>query len=164
MAKKKKHKKIVSRTKDLGERCAEPTDYEKLAECVAKAIADENDKRINAYSVTGEWMKFVICPVFWLISVLSAVFCVGFFIYGCNMFKVLDTRSMISTQDIISIAKGFISNIFSLIFAGIAVSAFFAGKEFDRETDRQFVVSVFSGMVSLVALIVAFIALFIEVR
>lgn len=49
-----------------------------------------------------------------------------------------------------------------LICIAIALPAFWTGKEFDQEKDRQFVVSVFSGMLSLVALIVAIIALVIK--
>lgn len=155
MAKKKRHKRIVSHTKDFSGNCVEPIDYEKLANCIAKATADENDKRMNSYSVTREWMKFIICPVFWLIAVVSLVLCIGCFIY-CYI--------ELCGQDIINMFRGFISFILGLTFITISLFAFLAGKELNKETDKQFVVSVFSGMIALVALIVAFVALFMEVR
>lgn len=130
-------------------------DYEKLADCVAKAIAKENDVRINTYSITREWMKFIIAPVFWVISILMAVLTVGFFITTISIFNAL----MDNPMDISKGIEGIISFVLTLMCGALAILAFAAGKEIDKERDRQFVVSVFSGMVSLAALIVALVAL-----
>lgn len=157
-----KRKKAMRTTKPSGAESANKTiidiDYEKLADCVAKAIAEESDRRINAQSITREWMKFIIAPVFWGISVLTAILAAGFAINGASTFNSWSQN----TTDIQSAVEGFISFVLALICIGIALPAFWAGKEFDQEKDRQFVVSVFSGMLSLVALIVAIIALVIK--
>lgn len=80
-------------------------DYEKLANCMAKAIVEEHDRRINAQSITREWMKFIIAPVFWGISVLTAILAVGFAINGVSTFNSWSQN----TTDIKSAIEGFIS-------------------------------------------------------
>lgn len=131
-----------------------PLDYERLAKCIAKAIAEENDKRANARSVTREWMKFIIAPIFWIIIISSAILSIAFFIVTFNALKIINVTTILQSM---------ISFMLALIFLGTALMAFFADREFEKEKDKQFVVSVFSGMISLVALIVALIALFMEV-
>lgn len=159
MGKRKKSMKTTRPSKlETANKTIVDIDYEKLADCMAKAIAEEHDRRINAQSITREWMKFIIAPVFWGISVLTAILAVGFAINGVSTFNSWSQN----TTDIKSVIEGFISFVLMLICIAIALPAFWAGKEFDQEKDRQFVVSVFSGMLSLVALIVAIIALVIK--
>lgn len=154
-----KRKKSIKTTRpsraEIANRAIIDIDYEKLADCVAKAIAKENDVRINTYSITREWMKFIIAPVFWVISILMAVLTVGFFITTISIFNAL----MDNPMDISKGIEGIISFVLTLMCGALAILAFAAGKEIDKERDRQFVVSVFSGMVSLAALIVALVAL-----
>ena len=151
----KNNRKSTSRTQDSAENSVEPIDYERLAKCIAKAIAEENDRRATAYSVTREWMKFVISPIFVLIIVLSAILSIVFFLATFNILITIDGATVLQRM---------ISFILSLTFLSIAIMAFFANKEFDKEKDKQFVASVFSGMISLVALIVALVAFFMEVE
>lgn len=132
-----------------------PLDYEKLAKCIAKAIAEENDKRTNAYSITSEWMKFIITPIFWIIIILSAILSIALSIVAI---------SYLSSNNPITMLQGGLSFMAALFLGTIAIMTFFAIKEIDKEKDKQFVVSVFSGMISLVALIVALVALFMEVK
>ena len=132
-----------------------PLDYERLAKCIAKAIAEENDKRANVHSVTREWMKFIISPIFWLIIILTAVLSVAFFIAAFNTLNTINATTILQSM---------VSFMLALIFLSIAIMAFFADREFEKEKDKHFVVSVFSGMISLVALIVALVALFMGVR
>lgn len=154
-----KRKKSIKTTRpsraEIANRAIIDIDYEKLADCVAKAIAKENDVRINTYSITREWMKFIIAPVFWVISILMAVLTVGFLITTISIFNAL----MDNPMDISKVIEGMISFVLTLMCGALAILAFAAGKEIDKERDRQFVVSVFSGMVSLAALIVALVAL-----
>lgn len=131
-----------------------PLDYERLAKCIAKAIAEENDKQVNAHSVTREWLKFIIAPIFWMIIISSAILSIAFFIVTFNTLKIINVTTILQSM---------ISFMLALIFLSTALMAFFAGREFEKEKDKQFVVSVFSGMISLVALIVALVALFMEV-
>ena len=155
MAKKKHRKETAIRINEFEKGFVEPLDYERLAECIAKAIAEENGKHTNAYSVTREWMKYIISPVFWLISAITLFLCVGCFTYGISMLK---------TGSFTDVLKAFVSFGFGLIFISVAIPTFLAGKEFGKETDKQFVVSVFSGMVSLVALIISFVVLVMGVK
>lgn len=157
MGKRKKLKATTHNDVAVANELMVAIDYEKLADCLAKAIAEESDKRINAYSITREWMKFIIAPVFWSISVLTAILAVGFFITTLNALNCWTG----DLADIPNAIKGLVSFVLTLMSIFISIAAFFAGKEIDQEQDRQFVVSVFSGMVSLVALIVALVALVI---
>lgn len=155
-----KRKKSMKTTRPNGTEAANKTivdiDYEKLADCMAKAIAAENDKRINAYSITREWMKFIIAPVFWVMSVLMAILSVGFFVTSVSALNAWMDSSVDMLEKGI---EGIVSFMFALICGAFAIFAFAAGREIDKERDRQFVVAVFSGMVSLAALIVALAAL-----
>ena len=126
-----------------------PLDYERLAKCIAKEIAEENDRRANAFSATREWMKFIMIPIFWLIIALSAV---------------LGVALLVATFNTTTVFQGLISFFLALIFLTIAIMAFLADRDFEKEKDKQFVVSVFSGMISLVALIVALAALLMGVK
>ena len=154
MGKKKKQKKIIQNSGQLVNASLSEIDYEKLAVCIAKAMVEENDKRVNAYSVTRELMKFIVTPVFWAIAVLMMLFAVAFFVVALPCLE-----EGVNTSNFSEFFKGLISFLLSLISLGVALFSFFAGKEFDKEKDRQFVVAVFSGMVSLAALIVALVAL-----
>ncbi len=155
MAKKKKQKGKACKRSGLENPPSTVIDYEKLASCVAKAIAEENDKRTNSYSITREWMKVIICPVFWIFSALMALFGIASIISAIIFFAKLPNATNVS-----NLFGGIISFMLCLICSGTALLALFAGKEFDQEKDRKFVVAVFSGMVSLVALIVSLVALF----
>ena len=154
MGKRKKQKNIIQNSSQPVNASLSEIDYEKLATCIAKAMVEENDKRVNAYSVTRELMKFIITPMFWVIAILLALFTVAFFIVALPCLE-----EGLNSSNFGEFFKGIISFLLSLISLGIALFSFFAGKEFDRENDRQFVVAVFSGMVSLAALIVALVAL-----
>lgn len=152
---KKKKQKNINRSSDQSVNIFSSTiDYEKLANCIAKAMAEENDKRVNSYSATRELMKFIVTPMFWSIAALMILFTVAFFIVALPCLEKGFNSSNTS-----EFFKGIISFLLALISLGIALFSFFAGKEFDEEKDRQFVVAVFSGMVSLAALIVALVAL-----
>lgn len=165
MAKKKKHRETTAPTRESAESIVEPLDYKKLAQCIAKAIAEENDKRMNAYSVTREWMKYIAWPIFGFIIILMVAFSIWGFIMTVTSFSAVYSSPTFSVTDIITtLLKGIASFAVTLLCSGIATFAFFACKEFEEETDRQFVVSVFSSMVSLVALIVALAALFMGVK
>ena len=131
-----------------------PLDYERLAKCIAKAVSEENDKWANAHSVTREWLKFIITPIFWMIIISSAILSIAFFIITFSTLSIINTTTVF---------RSIVSFMLALIFLSTALMAFFADREFEKEKDKQFVVSVFSGMISLVALIVALVALFMEV-
>lgn len=125
-------------------------DYDKLAHCIAKAIAEENEKENKQYSATRELLKFVLTPILFLVSLLSLVIGIVLSVY---------TFSHINTGNIYEMATSMIVFISGLACFSIAVISFMAGKEIDKETDRQFVVAVFSGVVALIALVISIISL-----
>ena len=140
MAKKKKNKLVREKmfNKDA-------IDYERLARCIAKAISEENDKRTNSYSITRELLKFLICPIFWCITGTMALLAVVFLIttFRCLVIEKINPLA------------SFIPFMLALLSISIAVASFYASKEIDKEKDKQFVTSIFSALVSLVALIVS---------
>lgn len=86
------------------------------------------------------------------------------FMMTVTTFDAISSSSTFSVTYIVTLLKGLVSFVVALLCSGMAVLAFFAGKEFEKEKDRQFVVSVFSSMVSLVALIVALAAILMGVK
>ena len=57
-------------------------DYDKLAEAIVKA----NEKQSQKYSVSREWMKFIIYPVFWGVAIITGIsifFFFSWFWYWC---------------------------------------------------------------------------------
>lgn len=137
----------------------EQIDYDRLADCIAKAVASENEKRAEKYSITREWMKFIIIPVLGTVSVVVGLLGIAFFIQAIS--SIVDLASPIWSFQ--SLLKLIIAFFFALICFAISLFTFFAAKELDKEKDRQFVVAVFSSMVSLGALVVALVALYMGV-
>lgn len=125
-------------------------DYDKIAEAIVKAHEKQNQK----YSISREWMKFIITPVFWGIAAISGLFSVAFLIYGVRTFE-----SALNNTDWSQSVSGFVSLCASFFMISICLSSFFAAKEIDKETDKQYVATIFSNIVALVALVVALISL-----
>ncbi|MBR3918130.1 MAG: hypothetical protein IKJ59_05280 [Clostridia bacterium] len=127
-------------------------DYDKLAESIVKASKIEDEKR----SLSREWMKFVITPIFWLFTVISGLFAIGFFV---EIFQIIKTlKGNISEwEQWITIAVGF---ILSLFFVVVCIFTIATAREIEKENNKQYVAAMFSNIVALVALIVALIALF----
>lgn len=145
---KKKGEEIVSVSATV-----EPIDYDKLAD----AIVALQGKQGSQYSVTREWMKFLIIPVFWGIAVLTGLLGIAFVWSGT---VILNEALKISTDE--SITKfciGVLGFAFGLFFIGVSILTGASAREIDKEKDKNFVVAVFSGIVSLVALVVSLIAL-----
>lgn len=152
-------KRIVAGAKKFDKAPVEPLDYDRLAKCIAKEISAENDRRANARSDTREWMKFITWPIIIAFSILMASLGVGCLIVALKAFGAALSPLTLSMNTLMIFLKGELFFALSLMCIGAATTAFFASKEFEGETDRQFVASVFSSMVSLTALIVAFLAL-----
>lgn len=154
----KKRKKTVKNNQHTTREILPQTieiDYEKLANCISDSVKKQDSS--GDYSIVREWMKFLIYPVFWGISLLL------FSIAAYSFVEVMRYSAIFSSTDTKALIKGmpplmgyFILMLFSLS-AGIV--SIFAAKELNNEKDKQFVASVFSNVVSLVALIVALIAL-----
>ena len=125
-------------------------DYDKIAEAIVKAHESQSQK----YSISREWMKFIITPVFWGIAVISGLLAVALFIYGVGTFE-----SALNNEDWSQAVSSCVSLCASFFMISICLSSFFAAKEIDKETDKQYVATIFSNIVALVALVVALISL-----
>ena len=148
----KKGKEIVSVSAIV-----EPIDYDKLAE----AIVTAQEKQTEQYSVTREWMKTLVVPVFWGIAILSGLLGAAFVWQGGKTFvEALQHSSAGWFLDACVGGTGFIIGLF---FIAVAILTGASAKEVDKEKDKNFVVAVFSGIVSLVALVVSCIALILGV-
>ena len=147
---KRKGKEIVSLSAEV-----ESIDYDKLAEAIVKA----NEKQNQKYSMSREWMKFIIYPVFWGVAIIAGILAIAFLIYGGKtIFELANIRTL-ADFDFSKVVAGIVSFCLSLFLISICLSTIFTAKEIDKETDRQYVAAMFSNIVALVALVVSLIAL-----
>lgn len=162
-------------------------DYDKLAQAIVKAnrlaekteqVHEESEKKGNAFVVFWKavWKlltgKYKVEGEYWITSVFSVILSAIFFIVGwlgfigsigAFAYFLYYAIKVLSWTGAESIAQ----NIFFLIFELVIVFIAFlislmmigAGREAQKLKDKNFIVSAFSGMVSLVALIVSLIAL-----
>ena len=147
---KRKGKEIVSLSTEV-----ESIDYDKLAEAIVKA----NEKQNKKYSMSREWMKFIIYPVFWGVAVIAGILAIAFLIYGGKTIFGLATISTLAEFDLSKIVAGPVSFCVGLFLISICLSTIFTAKEIDKETDRQYVAAMFSNIVTLIALVVSLVAL-----
>jgi len=131
-------------------------DYDKLAEAIVKANrkADEliaNNAITKSFSFTSSIILYIIAGIGY---VISSVFLCASIIYISEMvwlefFKILS--NILTIFEFLSLIV--LIGLYSHLLWG-------AAKEIEKEKDKNFVVSIFSGVVGFVALIVALIALF----
>ncbi|MBQ6851771.1 MAG: hypothetical protein IJO04_01910 [Oscillospiraceae bacterium] len=131
----------------------EPIDYDKLAEAIVAA----QEKQTSQYSVTREWMKILVVPVFWGIAIVTGLLGIVFIWQGGKTF--VESFQNSAEKWLLDACVGGTGFIIGLFFIAIAILTGASAKEIDKEKDKNFVVSVFSGIVSLVALVVSLIAL-----
>ena len=154
MAKKKEKPQVINNIQELNLEI----DYDKLAESIVKAQEkSENEANKNKKFISGTFAMIIslafrgVAILGWLISLVTPI-------------------------AIINMAKSFVwnevnavmGNIFSIAFAValfvvLVLYSFLlwkSAKEIETEKDRNYIISVFSGIVSFAALIVALVALF----
>ena len=103
-------------------------------------------------------MKFVLYPVYVGIIFFSALLSLS-----CIYFSFKKIISACNWPiDFIELTAGVIVFFIGLFLIPVVISSYMSLKEIDKEKDRQFVASMFSNMVSLVAFVVALIALIKE--
>ena len=132
-------------------------DCDKLAEAIVKAQENANEypnekMTIGFFAIISN-LFFNIAG--WIIAVLSVVLCISAWVVGINS---------LSWNRIPDFAlSGFILIITTLILVVIfLISIMMIGtaKEIKKSRDKNFIISVFSALTGLVALIIALIALF----
>lgn len=147
MAKKKSNPTVVNNIESVNMEI----DYDKLAEAIVKAQEKANEK----YSVSRELMKFVITPIFWILTVFSGVLSITFF-----AFLFASAKDLLSNENWVAGGLSLLFVFFVALFTLIlTVFLGLTAKEIDEENDRNYIASIFSNIVAIVALIVALIAL-----
>ena len=154
MAKKKDKPQVINNIQELNLEI----DYDKLAEAMIKAqeksetVANKNPK------YTSSTFALLISITFRIVAVIGWLLTITIPIAVVNIVGKLVWNNVGNfTTNIISIA------IIVVIGVAIGVYSFFlwkSAKEIEAEKDRNYIISVFSGIVSFAALIVALVALF----
>ena len=147
MAKKKNNTTVVNNIDSVNLEI----DYDKLAEAIVKAQQKANEQ----YSVSREMMKFVITPVFWILTFVTGFISVAF--WGV---LITSANDMLNDENWLAGAITLLI-VFFIAFFSLALTFFLGAtaKEIDNENDRNYISSMFSNVVAIVALIVALIAL-----
>ena len=133
-------------------------DYDKLAEAIMKAQY-EAEQQAKQKSYVSNSFAFWISLFFRLVPVFGIAVC------GIGVFSIIDYAVNIAVWNTIN---NIIANVFLLWVMGVllvslgayCIIMWKAAKEIEQEKDKNFIVSVFSGIVSFAALIVALAALF----
>lgn len=130
-------------------------DYDRLAEAIVKA----NEKQSQEYSVSREWMKFIIYPVFWGVAIIAGIMSVICMIYGIGTLVSFVNTTVLSEINWHELTTGFLSICIGFFMITVCLATIWTAKEIDQEKDRQYVAAMFSNIVALVALVVSLIAL-----
>ena len=133
-------------------------DYDKLAEAIMKAQY-EAEQQAKQKSYVSNSFAFWISLFFRLVPVFGIAVC------GIGVFSIIDYAVNIAVWNTIN---NIISNVLALVVMSVllislgayCIIMWKAAKEIEQEKDKNFIVSVFSGIVSFAALIVALVALF----
>lgn len=172
MAKKKEKPRIINNIQELNLEI----DYDKLAEAVvmaqrkSKGTPEEiasgeigfwksiwyiiQNKKKTSGEILAEAMSLLMSFVFNILAtllLLGGIVCVGiFFVY---IFRFVTGQLPITFDAITILSLGLLLAVFALLMRGIA-------NDISWEKDRNYIVAIFSSIVSFAALIVALIALF----
>ena len=157
MAKKKDKPQVIN---NIGKLNLE-IDYDKLAEAIVKASNKEKQQSEKKSFVSNSfafWISLVFrfAP---LVGVVASVFGVFLTYQYATIVAVWNTGYDI----VFNILVLCLMVLILLSVIGYCVIMWRAAKEIEQEKDKNFVVAVFSGIVSFAALIVALVALFKEV-
>ena len=127
-------------------------DYDELADAMVKA----QKKYAEADSTISKMMSTLVGLAFYFISIIAMLLSPIVFIYA--WWYTLTSGKL---ADIIQILLflGFVSGLCSVVFV-LGVALFRSAKELETEKDKQFIVAVFSAMMSFSAMVVALISIF----
>lgn len=161
MSRRKYKKKKDEETKVNIEKVNIEIDYDKLAEVIVKPKEIVNAEQVTnngtKSNTVSSFFAAIISIVFGLLGAFSVLMAIGGVI---SFFQYLPKSIWTNCDAIInSINQILVYLILIIIFVVFAFLSFSSIKEIMREKDRNYIVSVFSALTSLVALIVAFIAL-----
>ena len=150
--KKKKQKEIANKPSTTSPQkiVLQEIDYDKLADAIVKA----NNKQQEEYSPSREWMKYILTPIFWSISVVTGFLSIAMFVSLCqNANEIFENFT--ATNVVILLIKILIT-FFTI---GFCAFSFVGAREIEKEKDRAYVATIFSNTVAIIALAIAVIAL-----
>ena len=154
MAKKKDKPQVVNNIQELNLEI----DYDKLAEAIVKANSQLDAEANKRKKFTSGMFSISVFVILRVIALLGWIIAFALLIGSINTFMEM------SWNDFSTIS----GNIFQIIYL-ITITVLLvlyplmlwkSAKEIETEKDRNYIISVFSGIVSFAALIVALVALF----
>ena len=154
MSKKKDKPQVINNIQELNLEI----DYDKLAESIVKAQEKSENEINRKKKFTSGTFAMIISFAFRGVAIL------GWLIALATPIAIINVAKSFLWVE----ANAIVGNVFSIAFA---VALFFvlnlyslllwkSAKEIETEKDRNYIISVFSGIVSFAALIVALVALF----
>ena len=154
MAKKKDKPQIINNIKELNLEI----DYDKLAEAIVKAQDKSNSKAKEELKYMSGTFAIVTATILRCIAVLIAGTA---FVIPFRLGTMLGSLKWNGFKaSVINVANIGFETAMIAVLALYSYLLFKCAKEIQTEKDRHYVVSVFSGIVSFVALVVALVALF----
>ena len=133
-------------------------DYDKLAEAMVKAQVISEDEENKKRKFTSGSFAMLIMIAFHIFSVFVGLLSV------LLVWAPVFSWSTLQWNGFTNIVTSIVIIVFCVVFAIVlglyAVLLWKSAKEIETEKDRNYIISVFSGIVSFAALIVALVALF----
>ena len=154
MAKKKEKPQVINNVQELNLEI----DYEKLAEAIVKAQEKSENEANRKKKFTSGTFAMIISLAFRGVAIL------GWLIALVTLIAIINMAKSFVWVDVNAV----VGNVFNIAFAValfvvLVLYSFLlwkSAKEIETEKDRNYIISVFSGIVSFAALIVALVALF----
>ena len=153
MGKKKENQQIVNNIQNLNLEI----DYDKLAEAIVEAQENAAATAKNKKRYTLGTFAMPLIMAFYGLSILGWIFVLATPFAVCQLWNTFSWSSV--TESISSIIVLLFMLIIVVTVALYSILLWKSAKEVEAETDRNYVISMFSGVVSFAALIVALVAL-----
>ena len=154
MAKKKDKPQIINNIQELNLEI----DYDKLAEAIVKANSQLDAEANKSKKFTSGMFSISVFVILRVIALLGWIIAFALLIGSINTFIEM------SWNDFSTISGNIFQIIYSITITVLLVlyplMLWKSAKEIETEKDRNYIISVFSGIVSFAALIVALVALF----
>ena len=154
MAKKKDKPQVIN---NIGEMNLE-IDYDKLAEAIVKAQEKSENIANRKKKFTSGAFATLITFAFYALSIFGWIISVAIPVSIYNMWSAFKWDSIANGVGSVAIIIFMLGLMAVLVLYSILLWK--SAKEIETEKDRNYIISVFSGIVSFVALIVALVALF----
>ena len=154
MAKKKEKPQVINNIQELNLEI----DYDKLAEAIVKANSQLDAEANKSKKFTSGMFSISVFVILRVIALLGWIIAFALFLGSINTFIEM------SWNDFSTISGNIFQIIYSITITVLLVlyplMLWKSAKEIETEKDRNYIISVFSGIVSFAALIVALVALF----